>query len=152
MATSAAAVLGITSTLLLSGLNLGTSLLLIPHLPTLPVETSTPIFDAVYHTGAKAVVPLAATSVLSFGFLAYEVPAQRGSLAGAAGLVASTLIWTATVVMPVNTRLVNIARGQGKQGGKGEVEGLLRSWEWMNYVRGFMALGAGVLALSAVVV
>lgn len=150
-ATTTASVLGVTSTLLLSGLNIGTSLLLTPHLPSLPAETSAPIFDSLYHTGAKAVVPLAATSILSFGFLAYELPARRGSLAAAAALVAATLAWTATVVMPVNTRLVGIARARGEKAGKGEVAGLLRTWEWMNYVRGFVALGAGVLGLSAVV-
>lgn len=155
--------LGITSTLVLAGINIGTSLLFVPHLYTLPIETSTRIFDSLYHDGAKAVVPLAATSILSYTYLAaYHATAeQRTELAVAAGLVVSTLVWTQLVVMPVNNRLVSIARkgGSGKVGGgekaggggTSEVEGLLASWRWMNYVRGFVALAAGLVALNAVV-
>lgn len=153
--------LGITSTFVLSGINIGTSLLFVPHLYGLPIETSTRIFDSLYHDGAKAVVPLAATSILSYSYLAYDLPLQRTELAVAAGLVVSTLAWTQMVVMPVNHRLVSIARmsGSGKvgsgdkvgDGGKSEVEGLLGSWRWMNYVRGLVALAAGLVALNAVV-
>lgn len=154
-----ATLLGITSTLVLSGINIGTSLLFVPHLPTLPIEDSTRIFAGLYHDGAKAVVPLAATSILSYAYLAATAPASR-SWALAAGLVVSTLAWTRIVVMPVNKRLVDIARsggGEARVGGGGrdgmsEVEGLLESWCWMNYVRGGVALAAGMVALRAVVV
>ncbi|KAJ4389531.1 hypothetical protein N0V93_007001 [Gnomoniopsis smithogilvyi] len=120
--------LGITSTLLLSGINIGTSLLFVPHLYTLPIETSIRIFDSLYHDGAKVVVPLAATSILSYTYLAYyhaPTAEQRTELALAAGLVVSTLAWTQLVVMPVNNRLVSIARkgGSGKVGGWGEGRG-----------------------------
>lgn len=166
--------LGITSTFLLSGINIGTSLLFVPHLYTLPIETSTRIFDSLYHDGAKAVVPLAATSILSYSYLAYHhasaaaattttnsINGQSTAMAVAAGLVVSTLAWTQLVVMPVNNRLVSIARkgasgkvGGGEKvggGGTSEVEGLLASWRWMNYVRGFLALTAGLVALHTVV-
>lgn len=193
------AVLGITSTLVLSGINIGTSLLFVPHLYAITTTTannpdeplpSARIFDGLYHTGAKAVVPLAAAGILSLGGLAassyyqyyyYYSPASSASspfssshlsrgaghlaatttataapalqLALAAGLVASTLVWTRVVVMPVNNRLVGLARGRAKGSDeRGEVAALLRRWERMNYVRGFVALAAGVLALSAVVV
>lgn len=167
-----ATLLGITSTFVLSGINIGTSLLFVPHLYTLPIETSTRIFDSLYHDGAKAVVPLAATSILSYSYLAYAgagpvagagaaANAKHTELVVAAGLVVSTLAWTQLVVMPVNHRLVSIARqgGSGKVGGgekvggggMSEVEGLLASWRWMNYVRGFVALAAGVVALNALV-
>lgn len=141
-------ILGLTSTLLLSGLNLTTSLLFIPHLPPLPTETSTRIFTHLYHNGMKAVVPLAATGIASFCYLAYAT--NEPKLAVASGLVASTLVWTRIVVMPVNERLIAISKTTS--GTKEEVEGLLRAWSWMNYVRGFIALGGGLLALSAVVV
>lgn len=157
--------LGITSTFVLSGINIGTSLLFVPHLYTLPIETSTRIFDSLYHDGAKVVVPLAATSILSYSYLAYTTAAaattKRTELVVAAGLVVSTLAWTQLVVMPVNHRLVRIARkgGSGKVGGgekvggggMSEVEGLLASWRWMNYFRGIVALAAGVVALNALV-
>lgn len=162
-----ATLLGITSTFLLSGINIGTSLLFVPHLYTLPIETSSRIFDSLYHDGAKAVVPLAATSILSYSYLAYTTTAaaaagatpKRTELVVAAGLVVSTLAWTQLVVMPVNHRLVSIARkgesgkvGGGEKvggGGMSEVEGLLASWRWMNYVRGFVAMAAGLVALDA---
>lgn len=189
------AVLGITSTLLLSGIHIGTSLLLVPQLynrhspttatannnnndkdrDTLTAGTAARIFDNLYHAGARAVVPLAGTAILSLSLLAgtswrhtlphhHHYPHYYPSFAAAAGLVASTLAWTGLVVMPVNTRLVAIARGDagvravrgavssGSDADRGEVEALLRRWEWMNYVRGFVALGAGVAALGAVVV
>lgn len=193
------AVLGITSTLLLSGVHIGASLLLVPQLynrhspttatstdsdkdrDTLTAGTAARIFDNLYHAGARAVVPLAGTAILSLSLLAatswrHPLPqhllhpgphhhySYYPSFAAAAGLVASTLAWTGLVVMPVNARLVAIARGDagvravrgavssGSDADRGEVEALLRRWEWMNYVRGFVALGAGVVALGAVVV
>lgn len=188
------AVLGITSTLVLSGINIGTSLLFVPHLYAITTTTannpdeplpSARIFDGLYHTGAKAVVPLAAAGILSLGGLAASsyyhasnanqhlsslssslphlgghpaaatttTTTQALPLALAAGLVASTLVWTRVVVMPVNNRLVGLARGRAKGSDeRGEVAALLRRWERMNYVRGFVALAAGVLALAAVVV
>ncbi|CAN8095238.1 unnamed protein product [Discula destructiva] len=151
--------LGVTSTFLLGGMNMATSLLFIPHLVTLPTETSTRIFEKLFHDGAKAVIPLAATAILSLGYLAYETPVKRPELVAAAGLVGTTLAWTQLVVMPVNERLIEIARGEKEGrigggsklggGGRSEVESLLGTWECMNYVRGFVALGAGVLALNA---
>lgn len=120
-----ATLLGITSSFLLSGINIGTSLLFVPHLFTLPTETSTKIFDKLFDDGAKAVVPLAAASIASFAYLAYETPLRRSELAVAAGLVGATLVWTRVVVMPVNERLIEIARGkeEGKIGGG--------RWQWI---------------------
>lgn len=154
------ALVGITSAMVLSGINIGTSLLFVPHLTALPTETSTKIFDRLFHDGAKAVVPLAAASILSFAYLAYDTVPKRSEFAGAAGLVAATLVWTRVVIMPVNERLIAIARGKEEGrigggsrvagGGRSEVEALLGSWQWMNYARGFGALGAGLLALGAI--
>lgn len=154
------ALVGITSAMVLSGINIGTSLLFMPHLTALPIDTSAKIFDKLFHDGAKAVVPLAAASILSFTYLAYDTVPKRSEFAGAAGLVVATLLWTRVVVMPVNDRLIAIARGNAEArigggsrvagGGRSEVEALLGSWKWMNYVRGFAALGAGLLALGAV--
>lgn len=194
------ALLGLSSTILLAGINIGTSALFIPHLlsPSLSIETTTAIFTRLYHDGAKLVVPLAAAGTLSFGLLAADLPFLRASpgavslgtsvggsstprifLGTASALVVSTLAWTMIVVMPVNNRLMDIAASSSstaanKNGGGGgsgekkataaqsqsqsqgqqrdEVDGLLRSWQWMNYVRGFGALAAGLLALGTLVV
>lgn len=162
------AVLGITSTLVLSGVNIATSLLFVPRMYTLPMATTTAIFDKLYHKGVKVVLPLTALAIASFGYLAassssalsYDLggAVSRGYHAGtaltvAAGLVASTLVWTRVLVMPVNKQLVGMARDATlrEEAGPAVVETLLRKWRWMNYVRGFIALGAGVLALTAVV-
>ncbi|PSR76734.1 hypothetical protein BD289DRAFT_378498 [Coniella lustricola] len=183
-----AALVGLSSTLVLAGVNIGTSALFIPHLLSssssgssssspLPIETTTAIFTRLYRDGAKLVVPLAAAGTLSFGLLAAEFSSFRGGpvargtlssslmdstprilLATASALVVSTLAWTGIVVMPVNNRLVSIAESSAKtdRGSSSkqreEVDSLLRSWQWMNYVRGFGALAAGIVALGALVV
>lgn len=166
------AVLGITSTLVLSGIHIATSLLFVPRMSTLPLATSTALFDRLYHDGVQVVLPLAGLAIASFGYLAATPPyhsarpASSSSsststsvvlhvppLAVAAGLVVSTLVWTRVVVMPVNDQLLGMARDARRRedAGPAVVETLLRKWRWMNYVRGFVALGAGVLALTTMV-
>lgn len=159
------AVLGITSTLVLSGINIATSLLFVPRMYPLPIATSTAIFDKLYHNGAQVVVPLAGVGITSFAFLSYydayyrhhrQAISPGGSstaLGVAAGLVVCTLAWTKLLVMPVNDQLLGMAHDahSREEAGPAVVQALLRKWKWMNYVRGFVALGAGVLALTAVV-
>lgn len=155
------AVLGITSTLVLSGINIATSLLFVPRMYPLPIATSTAIFDKLYHNGAQVVVPLAGVGITSLAFLSYD-GYQRHNNSGhggstalgvAAGLVVGTLAWTKLIVMPVSNQLIGMAHDAQRRedAGPAVVEALLRKWKWMNYVRGFVALGAGVLALTAVV-
>lgn len=160
------AVLGITSTLVLAGVNIGTSLLFVPRLSTLPMASSTAIFDRLYHDGAQVLVPLAGVGIASFGYLSYYYHQSAPVLASshgsssfspvfgvAAGLVASTLLWTRTIIWPVNQRLIGMARDAERRemAGPNVVNEDLRRWRWMNYMRGFVALGAGVLALTALV-
>lgn len=54
-------------------------------------------------------------------------------------------------MMGTNQRLIKIAgsRVQQEKAGKEEVEGLLRRWAWMNYVRGGMALVGGCVGVWA---
>ncbi|POS73250.1 hypothetical protein DHEL01_v208356 [Diaporthe helianthi] len=148
---------------MISGFNMSTSYLFVPHMFRLDKQTSTRIFDRLYHDGLKVVVPLAATGILSFSYLAYTSPSpssvgvlgtslgKRPAFVLAAGLVVATLAWTRVVIMPINERLISIARevGVGDKVSAGDVEALLRRWWWMNYVRGAGALVAGVLALAA---
>lgn len=158
---STATLVGITSTLMVSGFNMSTSYLFVPLMYKLEKETSARMFDRLYHNGLKVVVPLAAASITSFGYLAYTSPpssAVAGGVLGtglanalAAALMTATLAWTRVVIMPVNQRLISIAREVGAKDkvSAGDVEALLRRWWWMNYVRGAGALAAGVLALAA---
>ncbi|KAK7706578.1 hypothetical protein SLS64_007408 [Diaporthe eres] len=165
---STASLVGITSTLMLSGFNISTSHLFVPLMYKLDKQTSTRMFDKLYHDGIKVVVPLAAAGITSFGYLAYTSPSPSpvsnintgvlGTGLGkglafsvAAGLVVATLAWTRVVVMPVNERLISVAREVGAKDkvSAGDVEALLRRWWWMNYVRGAGALAAGLLALAA---
>lgn len=169
---STASLVGITSTILLSGFNISTSHLFVPLMYKLDKQTSARMFDRLYHDGIKVVVPLAAAGITSFGYLAYTSPApsnpavgndaaqsvlgtgllgRRSAFAIAAGLVVATLVWTRVVVMPVNERLISVAREVGAKDkvSAADVEALLRRWWWMNYVRGAGALAAGLLALAA---
>lgn len=163
---STASVVGITSALMVSGFNMSTSHLFVPLMYKLDKQTSARMFDRLYHDGIKVVVPLAAAGITSFGYLAYASPSavvgvgsgvlstglgERPAFAAAAGLLVATLVWTRVVVMPVNERLISVAREVGAKDkvSAGDVEALLRRWWWMNYVRGAGALAAGVLALAA---
>lgn len=165
---STASLVGITSTLMLSGFNISTSHLFVPLMYKLDKQTSARMFDRLYHDGIKVVVPLAAAGITSFSYLAYTSPSPSpvsntntgvlGTGLGkgpafsiAAGLVVATLAWTRVVVMPVNERLISVAREVGAKDkvSAGDVEALLRRWWWMNYVRGAGALAAGLLALAA---
>lgn len=158
---STATLVGITSTLMVSGFNMSTSHLFVPLMYKLEKETSARMFDRLYHDGLKVVVPLAAAGITSFGYLAYTSPPSStvaGGVLGtglanalAAALMTATLAWTRLVIMPVNERLISIAREVGAKDkvSAGDVETLLRRWWWMNYVRGAGALAAGVLALAA---
>lgn len=167
---STASLVGITSTLMLSGFNISTSYLFVPLMYKLDKQISARMFDRLYHDGIKVVVPLAAAGITSFGYLAYTSPSPSPSpvsninagvlgtglskslaFSVAAGLVVATLAWTRVVVMPVNERLISVAREVGAKDkvSAGDVEALLRRWWWMNYVRGAGALAAGLLALAA---
>lgn len=169
---STASLVGITSTLMVSGFNISTSHLFVPLMYKLDKQTSARMFDGLYHDGMKVVVPLAAAAITSFSYLAYTSPSPSPSpspvsnintgvlgtglgkglaFSVAAGLVVATLAWTRVVIMPVNERLISVAREVGAKDkvSAGDVEALLRRWWWMNYVRGAGALAAGLLALAA---
>lgn len=169
---STASLVGITSTLMVSGFNISTSHLFVPLMYRLDKQTSARMFDRLYHDGIKVVVPLAAAGITSFSYLAYTSSppspssgsgdgagggvlgtalGKRPAFAVAAGLLVATLVWTRVVVMPVNEVLISVAREVGAKDrvSAGDVEALLRRWWWMNYVRGAGALAAGLLALAA---
>lgn len=200
-------ILGIGTSFLLAGINIGSSQLTLPILHRFPAHISTSFFSEFYTTGALALVPLTALSGICNGLAAYysssyytpsspsSAPAgsayarhsplnannpppvavsSTSALTGrastgyavAAGLTLSALVWTNFVMMKTNNRLVELDRviqqqQQQQQTGKdddatattaGEVDEqevveLLKRWQWMNMVRGGLALMGGAVSL-----
>lgn len=147
-----AQVIGLTSSILLAGINIGASLLTIPILYTRPASISTPIFSEFYSRGAVTLVPLGIFSGSCSALVAYLLPSQRQLWAVAAVATLAQTPWTVLMMMGTNNRLVAIANSkteQEKVSGE-EVVGLLTRWRWMNVVRGLLALVGGLAGLSAV--
>ncbi|KAM5515861.1 hypothetical protein FOXYSP1_02813 [Fusarium oxysporum f. sp. phaseoli] len=130
-------VFGLTSSLVLAGINLGSSHLTVPLLYNQPTSINTPFFKDFYTRGAVTLVPLALFSGASSGVVAYLVPAQL-ALDGA---------W----MMATNNRLNDIAASSVEQEkvGRDEVVALLKKWRWMNIVRGLLAFTGGLSAILA---
>jgi hypothetical protein len=145
--------LGLTSSIFLSGVNIGSSLLTVPILYTRPISISTPIFREFYLRGAATLVPLGIFSGTCSALVAYLLPAQRQLWAIAAVATLAQTPWTLLVMMGTNNRLSAIAAGsmieQEKVSGE-EVVGLLRRWAWMNVARGLLAMVGGLVGLWAV--
>jgi hypothetical protein len=145
-------VLGLSSSLILSGINFGASHLTIPLLYNLPVPTSTRLFSSLYHRGAITLVPLTLFSGLNFGTLAYLIPSQRLTYAIAGASTLSALAWTQIVIAPTNKRLCEVSEMGDVETEKvkgEEVDELLRRWKWMNFVRSGLALAGGLVGFSA---
>ncbi|KAH7246376.1 hypothetical protein BKA59DRAFT_197793 [Fusarium tricinctum] len=144
-------VFGLTSSLLLAGVNLGSSHLTVPLLYPQPNAVSTPFFKDFYTRGALTLVPLAIFSGASSGIVAYLVPAQRTFWVVAAAATLSQLPWTGLVMMPTNNRLndIGVSSVEQEKASQEEVVGLLKKWRWMNIVRGLLALTGGLSAVLA---
>ena len=124
-----AQVLGLTSALVLGGINLGASYLTLPILYTRHPSISTPIFNELYTRGALSLVPLCIFSASCFAtasILSSAVP-NLWVFAGAATV--TQLPWTLFVMMNTNKKLNAIAASKTEQekAGKEEVAALLGS-------------------------
>ena len=108
-------VLGLTSAILLSGINIGSSLLTIPMLYTRPLSITAPIFSEFYHSGLVTVVPLCIFSASCSALVAYLFPAQRTLWAIAGGVTISQLPWTGLIMAGTNSRLNTIAASKIEQ-------------------------------------
>lgn len=151
VAARTAQVLGITASLISSGVYLASSALSITPLLPLPINESTRIFASIYDVGKSLQVPLAATAVLGNALAAYltDSTVEFGT---AAALSAGTIAFTVAYMMPGIESLLAINKLDGSkiQGvHKREVVELLVSWQKQNYTRVVMALVAGVLGLYA---
>jgi Domain of unknown function (DUF1772) len=146
-------VLGLTSSIFLSGINIGASHLTVPILYTRPTSISTPIFNELYIRGAATAVPLGVFSASCSALVAYLLPSQRKLWAIAAVATFAQLPWTILGMMKTNNRLNAIAASKNEQekASEKEVVGLLRQWAWMNIVRGVLAMVGGLAGVWAVI-
>lgn len=144
-----ASLLGLSTSLYLSGIYFSASHLTIPIIRRLPVETSTSAFTELYYRGAKTVVPLALFSTFCTGVSAYLGPSKRVGYAITAVATIASLPWTGVVMKGVNERLIAIGKEAHarEKTNEGEVEQLLRQWKWMNNVRAGLAAVGGIVGL-----
>jgi hypothetical protein len=94
--------LGISASLVLSGIGLGTSHITLPFLYPLPPSTSTPLFTQLYHRDAATIVPLGLFSAFCLGASAYLDLEKRTAYAIAGLATLSQLLWTLVVMMGIN--------------------------------------------------
>lgn len=148
-------ILGISSSLLVSGLHFGASLLTMPSFYKLPADTSTQLFSQFYQRSTRITAPLTAFATAMFGLSAYFFAGERYglqiALAHAAGLTFSTFLWTRLVMMRVNRALLGTFDGLKltDEVDQAEVELLLRRWKRMNLLRGCLTTGGGLVGLVA---
>lgn len=145
----ATSLVGLSSSIWLSGIYFGSSHLTVPLLFGLPVETSTAAFKKLYYSGAATVVPLALLSTLSHGVAGYLDEEKRVGYAIAATSTIATLAWTAAAMAGLNDKLIAIAGDKKAREDvrPAEADKLLRQWQWMNMVRAVLAGVGGVVGL-----
>lgn len=148
-----ASLVGLSSSIYLSGVHFSASQLTLPILYRLPTQTSTSIFTELYYRGASTIVPLVLLSSLSTGIAAFLDPARRVEYAFAAGLTFATLPWTRVAMADNIEKLIAIAEDATlrEKVPAAEVERLLRQWTWMNMVRSVLDGLGGIVALLAVI-
>ena len=148
-----AQVLGLTSSIFLSGINIGASHLTLPILYTRSPSISAPIFHEFYNRGAVTLVPLGLFSASCSALVAYLLPSQRTLWAGAAVATFAQLPWTGLAMMKTIGRLNAIAASKIEQekASQEEVVALLRQWAWMNVVRGLLAMAGGLAGVWALI-
>lgn len=146
-----AQMLSVTSALLLSGANLGSSFITLPYLYSMPPPVSTVFFKDFYLAGKNTLVPLCIFSASCSALAAYLRPEQR-SLWGTAGIItASHVPFTILMLAGTNSRLCEIADSKTLQATAGkEVVALLKKWATLNTLRAGLALGGGLVGLWAV--
>jgi Domain of unknown function (DUF1772) len=146
-------IIGLTTSLFLSGVNAGASYLTLPILFTQPPSVSTPIFQTLYKRGAVSLPPLAVFSSLCSAYLAFALPEQRSLYVVASMGTLAMIPWTLVAMMETNNRLCAIADSKIEQEKvkSEEVEALLRKWTWMNYVRSGLMMVGGLTGLFALI-
>lgn len=142
---------GITPAIFVSGFSFATSYLTLPPLYKQTASISTPIFSHVYFAGAFVAAPSALVSTAAFSYIAYALPESRTISTVAAALALAPLLWTRTVMFSGIQRINSVAADPREQekASATELEGLLRTWTWQNYVRSASSLAAGIAGFTA---
>lgn len=150
---NAALIVGISSSLLVSGIHFSASLITVPLLYNLPADTSTQIFARFYQRSAHIAAPLAAFSTTLFGLSAcFFAGGGHGfniALGHAAGLTFATFFWTRLIMMRVTRVLLENSDGVKLTDGvdQADVDRLLRRWTWLNIFKGCLTLSGALIAL-----
>lgn len=122
-----------------------------PHLHGLPPSVTTPIFAKIYYMGATTILPIAATAISAYGYLAYSSsPDKRKYYGASAALMLGTLPLTQLVMGPTINRLIEISKSveaQNLAGAPQEVAKLLNTWTRLNYFRASMHMTAGLIGI-----
>jgi hypothetical protein len=141
--------LGVTASLILSGIATGSSLLTLPILYRLPSATAVDIWSEFFNRGFAIIVPLNIAGTAGLATAAYLDESKRKALATAAVLVVGTLAWTSIVMAGGINRLLllNGNAAELQRAGSSEVVDLLKAWSWQNGVRAVMYTAGGLLGL-----
>lgn len=148
-----ALIVGISSSLLVSGIHFSTSLITVPLLYNLPADTSTQIFARLYQRNSHTAAPLAALSTVVFGVSAcFSAGGRHGftiALGHAAGLTFATFFWTRLIMMRVTRVLLETSDGVKLTDGvdQADVEHLLRRWKWLNMFKGCLTFAGALIGL-----
>lgn len=149
-----ALVLGISSSLLVSGIHLG-AIHTVPLLYALPVDTSAQLFSKVHHASTKVGAPLAAFSATALAVSAYLYAGGEDyfniALAHAVGLILSSLLWTRLVMKGVTRALLDASSPVKlvNEMDQVQVKRLLRRWKWMNLFKAGLTFGGGLIGIIA---
>ncbi|EXJ61962.1 hypothetical protein A1O7_02394 [Cladophialophora yegresii CBS 114405] len=153
---SVAKFVGVPAALLLGGYHFSLSHNIIPVLYGQPASVALSAFTPIYMTALTQVfLPAGFLSLTSFGTLTYkaENTTERFLYGTAAAMIVGFGVVTKFVIVPVAERLMFFEETTplgSKFGGNDEVVRLLKAFTSHNWFRVVFALGAGLIALYAV--
>jgi hypothetical protein len=153
-----ARILGISSSVFLSGFAFSASYYGLPAIALSPFPVRLQQWQVIYDLGKLVSPPVSATSALLWGYSAWSARDNEDSLEwklyAMAGLATfSVLAWTVGVMMPTNLDLIRRAKiakevTETVVFGRESVE-ILARWSWMNYVRGVLPMAGAWVGLYA---
>ena len=150
-----ARILGISSSVFLSGFAFSASYLGMPALALAPISLRLQQWQVIYDLGKLVSPTVAAASTLLWGFTAWSARGTEVWKFYAAGGLATFAIlpWTIAVMMPTNLELMRRAK-VAKEDAEGlnfkkESAVMLTKWNIMNYVRAVLPMVGAWVGLYA---